>query len=221
MFGRYTYKARRVVLWGRYEASRHGVAEIDTRCLLLGMMREEKDLMSRLLHSGFAEAPGMLTASCEDLAKVAAEVEALFPGNTQRTPATGDMPLSQAARQALACAAEESERLEHKSIDGRHLLVGLLRANGPETACLSAHGIDLERVRREFASGIALYMPEGDQEAEWMRRYLEAFGTVQKKSADRREAAVTLVEGLASGKFEATGTSRIGPFHFSFEEPAE
>jgi len=38
---------------------------------------------------------------------------------------------------------------------------------------------------------------------------------------DRREAAATLLEGLASGKLEVTGTSRKGSFHFAFDDKAE
>jgi ATP-dependent Clp protease ATP-binding subunit ClpC len=48
MFERYTEKARRVIFFARYEASAHGVPEIDTRCLLLGILREDRELMTRL-----------------------------------------------------------------------------------------------------------------------------------------------------------------------------
>ena len=50
---------------------------------------------------------------------------------------------------------------------------------------------------------------------------MELVEVLQNMPADRREAAATLLEGLASGKFEASGTSRNGPFHFSFEDEAE
>jgi hypothetical protein len=35
---------------------------------------------------------------------------------------------------------------------------------------------------------------------------------------DRLDAAAALPGGLVSGKFEVTGTSLKGPFHFSFED---
>jgi len=38
---------------------------------------------------------------------------------------------------------------------------------------------------------------------------------------DRLDAAATLLGGLVSGKFEATGTSLKGPFHFSFDDKPE
>jgi hypothetical protein len=35
---------------------------------------------------------------------------------------------------------------------------------------------------------------------------------------DRLDAATALLGGLVSGKFEVTGTSLKGPFHFSFDD---
>ncbi len=206
MFERYTEKARRVIFFARREASQHGIAEIDTRCLLLGILKEGKDVMARLL-------PGT-----EELAKLSAEVEALFPESTEKLATSVDMPLGDTAKYALAYAAEESARLEHKSIEGTHLLVGLLRANGPEAACLKTHGIDLVRVRGKLVRGVAISQPKPDQARDWTRTQMELFWALQAMPADRQEAAAALLGGLASGKFEATGTSRNGPFHFSFED---
>ena len=42
MFERYTEKARRVIFFGRYEASQFGSPYIDTEHLLLGIVREDK-----------------------------------------------------------------------------------------------------------------------------------------------------------------------------------
>lgn len=96
-----------------------------------------------------------------------------------------------------------------------------MRAKGPEAACLKAHGIDLERVRREFVQGVAISQPKTEQVSDWTRAQMELFWTLQAMPADRQEAAAALSDGLASGKFEATGTSRNGPFHFSFEDKTE
>ena len=218
MFERYTEKARRVIFFARYEASQHGTAEIDTPCLLLGILREDKDLMSRLLTVG--EFPP-LPAVCEELARLSAEVEALFPKTDQELATNVDMPLSAAAGQALAYAAEEAARLDHKIIDGRHLLLGLLRTNGPETTCLKTHGIELEKVRAESFQSVNLDKHEPRQALDPARDYTGLFWTLLSLPVDRREAAATLLEGLASGKFEVTGTSRNGPFHFSFDDKAE
>ncbi len=51
MFERYTEKARRAILLGRYEASQLGSPHIETEHLLLGLLREDKTLANRFLHS--------------------------------------------------------------------------------------------------------------------------------------------------------------------------
>ena len=47
MFERYTEKARRVIFFARYEASQFGSPDIETEHLLLGVLREGKDLANR------------------------------------------------------------------------------------------------------------------------------------------------------------------------------
>ena len=200
MFERFTEKARRAVFFARYEASQHGTPYIETPSLLLGILREDKDLMSRLLPTG---ADGLL--------RLIADVEALFPefsGN--KIPTSVDLPLNQLAIRTLTCAAEEAERRHHKVIEPLHLLWGLLKAGGPETACLNSHGITLEAVNRDLAWKAGAI----DRRA-LLHQALDAI------PEDRLDAAATLLGGLVSGKFEATGTSLKGPFHFSFEDKPE
>lgn len=55
MFERYTEKARRVIFFGRYEASQFGSPYIETEDLLLGLLREDKALTHRCLHSRCTE----------------------------------------------------------------------------------------------------------------------------------------------------------------------
>lgn len=49
MFERYTEKARRVIFFARYEASEFGNPEINPEFLLLGLLREEKHVVTRWL----------------------------------------------------------------------------------------------------------------------------------------------------------------------------
>ena len=210
MFERYTEKARRAIFFARAEASQHGMAEIDTRCLLLGLIRESKDLMARLLPGGSAEIAGLL-----------ADVEALFPEAAQEIATSVDLPLSHGARRAMAYGAEESERLRHKFIDPRHLLLGLLRAKGPETECLKARGVELEKVRAESLEGVNLdKYASGLQPDRFLARE-QLLRALHEIPPNRHTAALALLQALASGKFEVTGTGRNGPFHFSFDDEAE
>ena len=196
MFERFTEKARRAVFFARYEASQHGTPYIETPSFLLGIAREDKDLMARLLPAG---ADGLL--------RLIADVEALFPKFSGKISTSVDLPLNQVARRALNCAAEEAERRHHRAIEPLHLLWGLLTAGGPETACLNSHGITLEAVNRDLAWKAGAI----DRRA-LLHQALDAL------PEDRLDATATLLGGLVSGKFEATGTSLKGPFHFSFED---
>jgi ATP-dependent Clp protease ATP-binding subunit ClpC len=49
MFERFTERARRVLFFARYEATRIGGDAIDTEHLLLGLVREGKGLTARIL----------------------------------------------------------------------------------------------------------------------------------------------------------------------------
>jgi ATP-dependent Clp protease ATP-binding subunit ClpC len=196
MFERFTEKARRTVFFARYEASQHGTPYIETPSLLLGILREDKDLMARLLPTG-----------AEELDRLIADVEALFPKFSGKISTSVDLPLNQVAKLALNCAAEEAERRHHRAIEPLHLLWGLLTAGGPETACLESHGITLEAVSRDLAWKAGAI----DRRA-LLHQALDAI------PEDRLDAAATLLGGLVSGKFEVTGISLKGPFRFSFED---
>ena len=52
MFERYTEKARRVIFFARYEASQFGSPYIETEHLLLGLIREDKNISYKILSTG-------------------------------------------------------------------------------------------------------------------------------------------------------------------------
>src|SRR6266705_5171053 len=100
MFERYTEKARRVIFFGRYEASQFGSPYIETEHLLLGLLREDKGLADTFLHSHGA---------VESIRK---QVE----GQTairEKVATSTDLPLSNECKRILAYAAEEADKLSH------------------------------------------------------------------------------------------------------------
>src|SRR5881392_2907432 len=139
MFERYTERARRVIFFARYEASQFGSTTIETEHLLLGLIREDKNLTNRFLRNH---------SSIESIRK---EIE----GRTtirEKVSTSIDLPLSNECKRILAYAAEEAERLNHKHIGTEHLLLGLLR----EEKCFAAgilheRGLRLSQVREEIA----------------------------------------------------------------------
>jgi ATP-dependent Clp protease ATP-binding subunit ClpC len=138
MLERYTAKARRVLLFARYEASQFGSPYIETEHLLLGLLREDKALANRFLRSD---------AAVESIRK---QIEG---HNTirKKVSTSVDLPLSHECKRVLAYGAEEAERLSHKHIGTEHLLLGLLR----EEKCFAAEilherGLRLSTIREEL-----------------------------------------------------------------------
>src|SRR5712692_11524610 len=120
MFERYTEKARRTIFFARYEASQFGSPYIETEHILLGLLRDDRPLVNRLL-------PSM------SLGSIRKQVESHSPP-LKKTSVSVDLPLSNESKRVLAYAAEEAERLAHRHIGSEHLLLGLLR----EQKCYAA-----------------------------------------------------------------------------------
>ncbi|PYV31099.1 MAG: hypothetical protein DMG22_18125 [Acidobacteria bacterium] len=139
MFERYTEKARRVIFFARYEASQFGSPYIETEHLLLGLLREDKQLTNRFLRSQIS------------VVTIRKQIE----GRTQvreHISTSVDLPLSQECKRVLAYAAEEAERLSHKHIGTEHLLLGIMREDKSFAAqILDERGLRLFALREELA----------------------------------------------------------------------
>jgi len=152
MFERYTESARRTVFFARYEASNFGSPHIDTEHLLLGLLREDKALIRRVL----------LTA---DFDAVRQEVAGRIKPGPKSIPTSVDLPLSEHAKRALMYTAEEADRLNHRPIGTTHLLLGLMRdetfASAESLSHLGAHLESLRKRAEGFGeqSGIAKVRP--------------------------------------------------------------
>ena len=142
MFEKYTEKARRVIFFARYEASQFGSPSIETEHLLLGLIREDRNLTARFIPKA--------NASIQDIRK---EIE----GRTlirERVSTSVDLPFSEECKRALNSAADESERLGHKHIGTEHILLGLLREEKSVAAeILREHGFRSKIVREELSRG--------------------------------------------------------------------
>src|SRR5882724_6299290 len=99
MFEKYTEKARRVIFFGRYEASQFGSPYIETEHLLLGILREDHRLVYRCLPARATEA-------------IRRRVDELAVKRPQILTSV-DLPLSESAKQVLKKAAVEADELAH------------------------------------------------------------------------------------------------------------
>jgi ATP-dependent Clp protease ATP-binding subunit ClpC len=113
MFEKYTEKARRVIFFARFEVSEHGASTIETEHLLLGLLREDKVLLSRFLPAD---------VSIEALRE---QIESRIDKG-EKISTSIEIPLSEESKRVLKYAAEESKDLSHQHIGTEHLLLGLL-----------------------------------------------------------------------------------------------
>jgi hypothetical protein len=138
MFERFTERARRVIFFARYEASSYGSMSIETEHFLLGLLREDKNVMNRFLGSA---------SSAES---IRTQIEKHITVRPKASTSIG-LPLTDECKRILKHAAEEAEALGHRIVGTEHLLLGILR----ESDCLAARllietGVQLERIREEL-----------------------------------------------------------------------
>ena len=111
---RFTQRARKVLSLAQEEAERMQHAHIGTEHLLLGLMREEGGVASRVLRD--------LGVRPDEVERI---VERLTSAN--KRPGVQRMDLSPATKRVLELAVEEARRLGHHYIGTEHLLLGLAR----------------------------------------------------------------------------------------------
>jgi hypothetical protein len=133
MFERYTERARRVIFFARYEASNFGSTSIEADHMLLGLLREDKNVISRYLN-----------VSAESIRDEVAKQLPIKP----KVATSIDLPLSHEGRNILRFSLEEADKMGHKYVAVEHLLLGiLLEENCSPARILRGHGLDSSVVR--------------------------------------------------------------------------
>ncbi len=139
MFEKYTENARRVIFFARYEATQFGGTKIESEHLLLGLLKENRDLIRR-----FAPDWKSIDSMLKEISTRASIAEKL--------PATVDLPLSDECKRILAYAADEAKRLSHDHIGPEHFLLGMMRERESVAAqILNAHGFTVPVLRQHAA----------------------------------------------------------------------
>jgi uncharacterized protein (TIGR03435 family) len=136
MSGRQTERLARSVFFARYEATQWAQGRVAPEHLLLGLLREGKRIGPVLEACGLTgeRVRRSLTGR-------------LTRGHGVPVP-TDDLPLTEAARQALERADAEAVRQGESATDVAHLLIGLLLDESSlATAVLTADGLTLARAR--------------------------------------------------------------------------
>ena len=140
MFERYTEPARRALFFSRYEVSRLGGDRITSEHLLLGVLREVREVTWKIA----AQARIDLSTLQDDVRRRCAGGETL--------PSSFEIPFGEDTKRILYRAAAEADALGHRSISPDHLVLAMLTDGSNGAAhLLVEHGIVVEDVRRQLA----------------------------------------------------------------------
>jgi ATP-dependent Clp protease ATP-binding subunit ClpA len=146
-FGRFTPRARNVVVVAQNKAHEAGNNEIHTAHLLLALFAEPEGLAVKLLASQGVDAQA-----------VAAVVT--LPPRVDDVPAL--IPFSPAAKKVLELTFRQALRLGHNYIGTEHILLALLEAEEDDGA-LHGLGVDMDRTGSEIVSVLeSLITPRSD-----------------------------------------------------------
>lgn len=140
MFDRYSEGARRALFFARDELAQLGGATIDPAHLLLGLLRDSKEIRRLFANRNIA------------VAEVRLKIEQCVTRG-EKLPTSAEIPFAKTTTRALNFAAEEADRLLHHNLEPEHLLLGLLRENDPlAAASLIVYGISMDSTREFIAS---------------------------------------------------------------------
>jgi ATP-dependent Clp protease ATP-binding subunit ClpC len=140
MFERFTESARRVLFFARYEVSQLGATSIEPEHVLLGLIRENKGIVARIL--------ALSEVSPDDIRRQI-ESRSTF---REKIATSVEIPFSVETKRVLQFTAEEADRLGHSYIGTEHLLLALLREERSAAASiLTTLGLRLDEVRRTTA----------------------------------------------------------------------
>ncbi|MCY0946914.1 Clp protease N-terminal domain-containing protein [Streptomyces antarcticus] len=147
-FGRFTPRARNVVVTAQNEARAAGNAEIRTEHLVLGLLAEPDGLAAHALAAQGVSADDLRAASAAALPPAQAEVPEL-------------VPFDASAKKALELTFREALRLGHDYIGTEHVLLALLELeNG--TGVLSGLGADKAGVEAWVSDALAAALGSTD-----------------------------------------------------------
>jgi Clp amino terminal domain, pathogenicity island component len=152
-FGKFTERARRVLMLAQEEATRFNHNYIGTEHLLLGLVREREGVAAKVLSNLGVE-----------LNRVRSAVEFII-GRGDRM-IVGEVGLTPRAKKVIELAVEESQRLKQRYVGTEHLLLGLLReGEGIAAGILESLGVNLAKARVETLN-VLKQSPTGEGTAE-------------------------------------------------------
>lgn len=138
MFKRYTEKAKKAIMIAQEEAVNLNHDYIGTEHILIGLIKEEEGVASRVLKQLGVHVD-----------KVVEEVERLVgKGEYQQV---GEVTFTPRAKKVLELASQEASQLKNNYIGTEHILLGLIKeGSGVAVRILTGLGINLDNVYSEI-----------------------------------------------------------------------
>ncbi len=137
-FEKFSERARKVLSLAQEEALRFNHNYIGTEHILLGLVRENEGIASRVLSN-----------TNVDLQKARSAVEFII-GHGEKPVSSENIGLTPRAKKVIELAVDEARRMSHHYIGTEHLLIGLLReGEGVAAGVLESLGVTLDKVRTE------------------------------------------------------------------------
>lgn len=140
-FGRFTPRARKIVVAAQAEARAAGNTEIIPEHLLLGLLSEPKGLAARVFTAHDMQTDAVREAATAKLPAAAEQVPELIPFDAR-------------AKKALELTFREALRFGHNHVGTEHVLLALLELE-EEQGVLSGLGLDKESVGTDVESFLA------------------------------------------------------------------
>lgn len=144
MFERFTERARQVVVLAQSEARQLKHNYIGTEHLLMGLLREEEGVASRVLGAVNVDLYQLRSWIVEEVGQGDEEV-------------MGQIPFTPRAKQALSDALREALSLGHNYIGTEHVLLGLMRDDiGNHAKFFKKFGVTQDTIRDEVIRMLSL-----------------------------------------------------------------
>ncbi|MGW7333315.1 Clp protease N-terminal domain-containing protein [Streptomyces sp. NPDC054840] len=147
-FGRFTPRARNVIVTSQNEARAAGNTEIRTEHLVLGLMAEADGLAGLVLRAQEVSPDDVRAAATAALPPAQTELPALIPFDAS-------------AKKALELTFREALRLGHDFVGTEHILLALLELENGE-GLLSGLGLDKAAAEATVSEALAVVRGDAD-----------------------------------------------------------
>jgi ATP-dependent Clp protease ATP-binding subunit ClpC len=143
MFGRFTERAQKVIVYAQEEAQSFQHGYVGTEHILLGILREE-GMARQILNSAGVTVEGVRQLIDE------------YEGNGDMTLNKNEIPLTPRTKRLLEMSLLEARNLAHNYISPEHILLALVReSEGVAYTIISNLGANFEKIKNELLASLS------------------------------------------------------------------